>query len=70
MLAQTGKIALFTTVDAFAAGTKNVIPVAVACAMAGMIAGCITVTGLASTIINVIVLMAGDFDHRRAWCSP
>ncbi len=25
-----------------------------------MIAGCITVTGLASTIINVIVLMAGD----------
>ena len=28
--------------------------------MAGMIAGCITVTGLASTIINVIVLMAGD----------
>ncbi len=61
VLAQTGKIALFTTVDAFAAGTKNVIPVAVACAMAGMIAGCITVTGLASTIINVIVLMAGDF---------
>ena len=50
-----------TPADAFAAGAKSTIPVAVACAMAGVIAGCITVTGLASTIINVIVLMAGDF---------
>ena len=57
---ETVKIALLTAVDAFAAGAKNCIAVAVACAMAGMIAGCITVTGLASTIINVIVLMAGD----------
>ncbi|WP_206214749.1 MULTISPECIES: TRAP transporter fused permease subunit [unclassified Adlercreutzia] len=61
VLAETVKIALFTCADAFAAGAKNTIAVAVACAMAGMIAGCITVTGLASTIINVIVLMAGDF---------
>ena len=70
VLLETVKIALLTAVDAFAAGAKNCIAVAVACAMAGMIAGCITVTGLASTIINVIVLMAGDmvivglvFDH-------
>ncbi len=61
VLFETCKIALFTAVDAFAAGAKNVISVAVACAMAGMIAGCITVTGLASTIINVIVLAAGDY---------
>ena len=58
---ETCKIALLTAVDAFAAGAKNAISVAVACAMAGMIAGCITVTGLASTLINVIVLAAGDF---------
>ena len=58
---ETIKIALLTMADAFAAGAKSTVPVAVACAMAGIIAGCITVTGLASTIINVIVLMAGDF---------
>ncbi|WP_165251651.1 TRAP transporter fused permease subunit [Adlercreutzia sp. ZJ304] len=58
---ETVKIAALMVVDAFSAGAKNTIAVAVACAMAGMIAGCITVTGLASTIINVIVLMAGDF---------
>lgn len=60
VLKETCRIAAFTAVDAFAAGAKNCIAVAVACAMAGMIAGCITVTGLASTIINVIVLLAGD----------
>ncbi|MGN0047200.1 MAG: TRAP transporter permease [Eggerthellaceae bacterium] len=54
------KTALWTACDAFAAGAKNSISVAVACAMAGMIAGCITVTGLASTLINVIVMAAGD----------
>ncbi len=58
---ETCKIALLTAVDAFAAGAKNAISVAVACAMAGMIAGCITVTGLASTLINVVVLAAGDY---------
>ena len=40
---------------------RNSIAVAVACALAGMIAGCITVTGLASMLINAIVLAAGDF---------
>lgn len=61
VLAETVKIALLTAADAFAAGAKSTIPVAVACGMAGIIAGCITVTGLASTIINVIVLLAGDW---------
>ena len=55
------KVAAFTCVDAFAAGAKNCISVAIACAMAGLIAGCITVTGLASTLINVIVMAAGDY---------
>ena len=47
-------------VEALEAGAKGAITVAVACAMAGMIAGCITVTGLASILINAIVQMAGD----------
>ena len=46
--------------EALEAGAKGAITVAVACAMAGMIAGCITVTGLASILINAIVQMAGD----------
>ena len=61
VLAETTKFAALTAVASCEAGAKSTIPVAVACAMAGMIAGCITVTGLASTIINVIVLLAGDF---------
>ncbi len=49
-----------TTVDALVAGAKGSITVAVACAIAGMIAGCITVTGLASILINAIVQIAGN----------
>ena len=60
VLVDSCQTALWTACDAFAAGAKNSISVAVACGMAGMIAGCITVTGLASTLINVIVLAAGD----------
>ena len=56
----TVKASLLSAVDALAAGAKGAITVAVACAMAGMIAGCITVTGLASILINAIVQMAGD----------
>ena len=46
--------------EALEAGTKGAITVAVACAIAGMIAGCITVTGLASILINAIVQLAGS----------
>ncbi len=56
----TVKASLLSTVDALAAGAKGAITVAVACAMAGMIAGCITVTGLASILINAIVQLAGN----------
>ena len=47
-------------IEALEAGAKGASPVAVACAMAGMIAGCITVTGLASILINTIVQAAGN----------
>jgi len=54
------KLALVTAYEALQAGAKSCVAVAVACAMAGMIAGCITVTGLASTLVSVIVGAAGD----------
>ncbi len=46
--------------EALESGAKGAITVAVACGMAGIIAGCITVTGLASTLINAIVTVSGD----------
>ena len=46
-------------VDALEAGAKSTITVAVACGIAGMVAGCITVTGLASKIITAIVSVSG-----------
>ena len=46
--------------EALEAGARGAITVGVACAVAGMIAGCITVTGLASILINGIVGLAGN----------
>ena len=46
-------------IDALEAGAKSSITVAVACAMAGIVAGCITVTGLASKLITAIVSISG-----------
>jgi len=45
--------------DALEAGGKSAVTVAVACAMAGLVAGCITTTGLASTLITAIVKVSG-----------
>ena len=45
--------------DALEAGGKSTVTVAVACAMAGLVAGCITTTGLASTLITAIVKISG-----------
>ena len=56
----TIKSTILSAIDALAAGAKGAITVAVACAMAGMIAGCITVSGLASILINAIVQLAGN----------
>ena len=61
VLIETTRTSLWNAADAFAVGAKNTISVAVACALAGLIAGCITITGLASTLINVIVMASGDF---------
>ncbi len=53
------RLNLTKIIDALEAGGKGVITVAVACAMAGLVAGCITSTGLASTLIRVIVQISG-----------
>jgi TRAP transporter 4TM/12TM fusion protein len=46
-------------IDSLEAGAKGTITVAVACAMAGIVAGCITSTGLASKLISTIVAVSG-----------
>ena len=46
--------------EALAAGGQGMITVAVACGVAGIIAGTITMTGLANIMINGIVALAGD----------
>ena len=46
--------------EAMEAGGRGTITVAVACAMAGIIAGCITVTGLGSKLITAVVAISGD----------
>lgn len=45
--------------DALDAGGRGCITVGVACGIAGVIAGCLTVTGLASKMINAIVGISG-----------
>jgi len=52
------KLTFGKVVDALEAGGKGTITVAVACAMAGVVAGCITSTGLASKLITAIVSVA------------
>ena len=53
-LKQTGSMIL----NSLEAGGRGCITVAVACSMAGVIAGCITVTGLASKLITSIVAVS------------
>ena len=47
-------------IEALAAGAQGTISVAAACGIAGIIAGCITATGLANILINGIVALAGN----------
>ena len=47
-------------VDALESGGRSTITVAAACGVAGIIAGTITMTGLANELINGIVSLAGD----------
>jgi TRAP transporter 4TM/12TM fusion protein len=53
------RITLKKFFEALEAGGKGTITVAVACAMAGLVAGCITSTGLASKLITAIVAVSG-----------
>ena len=53
------RITIKKIIDALEAGGKGTISVAVACAMAGIVAGCITSTGLASQLITLIVNVSG-----------
>lgn len=46
--------------EALAAGGQGMITVAAACGVAGIIAGTLTMTGLANVLINGIVTLAGD----------
>ena len=46
--------------EALAAGGQGTITVAAACGIAGVIAGTITMTGLANMLINGIVMLAGN----------
>lgn len=48
-------------IDALEAGAKSTITVAVACAMAGLVAGCVTSTGLGSKLINAVVQLSGGY---------
>lgn len=45
--------------EAMAAGARGTITVAVACGIAGIIAGCITVTGLGSRLISAVINLSG-----------
>ena len=44
--------------DALSSGAKSSVTVAAACGVAGMIGGCITITGLASQIITAIITLS------------
>ncbi len=47
--------------DALENGARSSITVVVACGIAGVIAGCITVTGLASKLLGAIVALSGGY---------
>lgn len=53
-------ISLKRIFEALAAGGQGLITVTVACGVAGIIAGTITMTGLATMLINGIIALAGD----------
>ena len=59
LLNKDDRISIPKILDALEAGGKGTITVAVACAMAGLVAGCITSTGLASRLITLIVNISG-----------
>ena len=59
LINKDNRITIPKILEALEAGGKGTITVAVACAMAGLVAGCITSTGLASKLITAIVAISG-----------
>ena len=55
-------LSLYKVIDALEAGGKGTITVAAACAMAGVVAGCIVSTGLASKLLRAIVAASAGVD--------
>lgn len=55
----TDNISFMKVLDSMEAGAKGTITVAAACAMAGLVAGCITTTGLANILLRAIVSVSG-----------
>ena len=60
MPAIAGKRLFDLIVNSLEAGGRGCITVAVACSMAGIIAGCITVTGLASRLISGVIAISSS----------
>ena len=58
--AVAGRRLLDLVVSSLEAGGRGCITVAVACSMAGIIAGCITVTGLASRLISGVIAISAS----------
>ena len=52
-------ISVMKILDALEAGGKGTISVAAACSMAGIVAGCVTSTGLASDLLRTILSVSG-----------
>ena len=55
---KSDNLTLTKFIDALEAGAKSCITVAVACAMAGLVAGSVTSTGLASKLITAVVTIS------------
>ena len=61
--AVAGKRLFDLIVNSLESGGRGCITVAVACSMAGIIAGCITVTGLASRLISGVIAISSSIPH-------
>lgn len=60
MFRKETRMTLSTFVDALESGARSTLSVSVACAIAGIIAGVVTMTGLGQILISAIVSIAGN----------
>src|SRR5690606_31063985 len=59
-LVKGGRESLLICRDALAEGARNALPVAVACAIVGIVVGTLTLTGIASTFIGMVIRLGED----------